>query len=108
LNLILKKYWEEPGGGGAYLYPQHSGGRGRWISEFSEFEAILVYRVSSRMARDTQRNPVSTSRKKKKKKKKNGEIEMSVIVVAVLQICSHINSEDSVHMKQMHYISTTP
>jgi hypothetical protein len=70
LNLILKKYWEEPGGGGAYLYPQHSGGRGRWISEFSEFEAILVYRVSSRMARDTQRNPVSTSRKQHQKKKK--------------------------------------
>jgi hypothetical protein len=41
------------------------GGRGRWISEF---EASLVYRVSSRTARATQRNPVS---KKKKKKKKN-------------------------------------
>jgi hypothetical protein len=32
------------------------GGRGRWISEF---EASLVYRVSSRIARATQRNPVS-------------------------------------------------
>jgi hypothetical protein len=32
------------------------GGRGRWISEF---EASLVYRVSSRTARATQRNPVS-------------------------------------------------
>jgi hypothetical protein len=31
------------------------GGRGRWISEF---EACLVYRVSSRAARATQRNPV--------------------------------------------------
>jgi hypothetical protein len=31
------------------------GGRGRWISEF---EASLVYRVSSRTARATQRNPV--------------------------------------------------
>jgi hypothetical protein len=31
------------------------GGRGRWISEF---EASLVYRVSSRTARTTQRNPV--------------------------------------------------
>jgi hypothetical protein len=36
------------------------GGRGRQISEF---EASLVYRVSSRTARATQRNPV---RKKKK------------------------------------------
>jgi hypothetical protein len=32
------------------------GGRGRWISEFV---ASLVYRVSSRTARATQRNPVS-------------------------------------------------
>jgi hypothetical protein len=32
------------------------GGRGRWISEF---EASLVYRVSSRTARATERNPVS-------------------------------------------------
>jgi hypothetical protein len=32
------------------------GGRGRWISEF---EASLVYRVSSRTARATQRNLVS-------------------------------------------------
>jgi hypothetical protein len=41
------------------------GGRGRWISEF---EASLVYRVSSRTARATQRNPVSKKPKKKKKK----------------------------------------
>jgi hypothetical protein len=32
------------------------GGRGRWIFEF---EARLVYKVSFRTARDTQRNPVS-------------------------------------------------
>jgi hypothetical protein len=32
------------------------GGIGRWISEF---EASLVYRVSSRTARAPQRNPVS-------------------------------------------------
>jgi hypothetical protein len=37
------------------------GGRGRWISEF---EASLVYRVSSRTARPTQRNPVSKKKKK--------------------------------------------
>jgi hypothetical protein len=41
------------------------GGRGKWISEF---EASLVYRVSSRTARATQRNPVSKNQKKKKKK----------------------------------------
>jgi hypothetical protein len=36
----------------------------------SEFEASLVYRVNSRTARDTQRNPVLKNQKKKKKKKK--------------------------------------
>jgi hypothetical protein len=50
------------------------GGRGRWISEF---EASLVYKVSSRTARAIQRNPVSktkqnkqTNKKTKRKKKK--------------------------------------
>jgi hypothetical protein len=42
------------------------GGRGRRISEF---KASLVYKVSSRTARATQRNPVSKKEKKKKKKK---------------------------------------
>ena len=41
------------------------GGRSRRISEF---EASLVYKVSSRTARAIQRNPVSKSQKKKKKK----------------------------------------
>jgi hypothetical protein len=44
---------------------QHVGGRSRWISEF---EASLVYRVSSRTARATQRSPVSKKQKKKKSK----------------------------------------
>ena len=35
--------------------PQHLGGTGRQISEF---EASLVYRVSSRTARAIQRNPI--------------------------------------------------
>jgi hypothetical protein len=43
------------------------GGRGRWISEF---EASLVYRLSSRTARATQRNPVSEKNQKTKTKKK--------------------------------------
>jgi hypothetical protein len=42
----------------------HLGGRGRWISEF---EASLVYRVSSRTAKATQRNPVSKNKNNKKK-----------------------------------------
>jgi hypothetical protein len=40
---------------------QHLGGRGRQISEF---EVSLVYKVSSRTARATQRNPVLKKTKK--------------------------------------------
>jgi hypothetical protein len=43
------------------------GGRGRWISEF---EGSLVYRVSSRTARATQRNSVSKTTTTKKILKK--------------------------------------
>ena len=43
------------------------GGRGKQITEF---QASLVYRLRSRTARATQRNPVSEKTKKKKKKKK--------------------------------------
>jgi hypothetical protein len=43
------------------------GGRGRRISEF---RASLVYRVSSRTARATQRNPILKNQKRKKKERK--------------------------------------
>jgi hypothetical protein len=49
------------------------GGRGR---QFFEFEASLVYKISSRTARAIQRTPVSKNqniKKKKKKKKKKKE-----------------------------------
>jgi hypothetical protein len=62
-----KKTSEEdikPGSGGTCLQSQHLGGKGRWISEF---QASLVYRVSSRTARATQRNPVSKNSPHKKK-----------------------------------------
>jgi hypothetical protein len=49
------------------------GSRGRWISEFW---ASLVYRMISRTARATQRNPVS--KKKKKKKSFFGFFELSI------------------------------
>ena len=42
-------------------------GRQRQV-ELCEFEASLVYRVSSRIARATQRNPVLRKKKKEKKK----------------------------------------
>jgi hypothetical protein len=37
---------------------------------YLEFEASLVYRVSSKTARATQKNPVSKNKNKNKKKKK--------------------------------------
>jgi hypothetical protein len=46
------------------------GGRGRRISEF---QASLVYKVSSRTARDTQRNPVSGEKKWKKQNNNNNK-----------------------------------
>jgi hypothetical protein len=57
---------------------QHWGGRGRQISEF---EASLVYRVSSRTVRATQRNPVL---KKKKKKKTIHQVRL------VLLMCGYV------------------
>jgi hypothetical protein len=48
-----------------YLVPA-LGGRGRQISEF---EDNLVYKVSSRTVRATQRNPVSKKQKTKKQNK---------------------------------------
>jgi hypothetical protein len=61
-------WWHTP------LIPALGGGRGRQISEF---EASLVYKVSSRTARALQRNPVSKNKtnkhpppKKKPKKRR--------------------------------------
>jgi glucan phosphoethanolaminetransferase (alkaline phosphatase superfamily) len=57
------------------------GGRGRQISEF---KANLVYRVSSRTARATQRNPVSkTKQNKRKQKTKNKKQKTKKPVVVV-------------------------
>jgi hypothetical protein len=52
------------GCGGARLWSQHSGGRSRQISEF---EASLVYKVSSRTARAIKRNPVLKNKTKQNK-----------------------------------------
>jgi hypothetical protein len=48
------------------------GGRGRRISEF---KASLVYRVSSRTARVTQRNPASKTKQNKNQNKRERERE---------------------------------
>jgi hypothetical protein len=73
------------------------GGRGRWISEF---EASLGYRMSSRIARATQRNPVlknktkqtnkqtnkknKNTHKKKKRKMKKKAIDIYTMPLAII------------------------
>jgi hypothetical protein len=64
------------------------GGRGRQISEF---EASLVYKVSSRTARALQRNPVSKKKPQKIPKKlkmniKVGKHGATVVSGAILQL----------------------
>jgi hypothetical protein len=61
---MLKVLEKKPGMVVHAFSPSTRGSRGRWISEM---EASLVYKVSSRIARATQRNPVSKNQKKKKK-----------------------------------------
>jgi hypothetical protein len=56
------------------------GGRGRQISEF---EASLVYSVSSRTARAIQRNPVLKNTNKKTKNKKTNEIKFIAVLVYI-------------------------
>jgi hypothetical protein len=68
IKIKLKKRTCKAGCGGALLWSQHLGGRGRRISEF---EAILVYKVSSRTVRAIQRNPVSKKQTKQTNKKKS-------------------------------------
>jgi hypothetical protein len=60
------------------------GGRGRG-RRISEFEASLVYKVSSRTARATQRNPVLKEPKKKKNKKKQKKTKKKLKIVFVHQ-----------------------
>jgi hypothetical protein len=61
---VFKIYLFKPG------VVAHAFNPSTWEAEaggFLEFEASLVYRVSSRTAKATQRNPVSKKAKKKKK-----------------------------------------
>jgi hypothetical protein len=52
------------------------GGRGRQISEF---EASLVYKVSSRTARAIQRNPVSKTKQNKTKQNKTKQKDTKML-----------------------------
>jgi hypothetical protein len=68
------------------------GGSGRRISEF---EASLVYRVSSRTGKATQRNPVSNSHPQKIKTKVQTKKLYTTETVSVFNIVK-------VHMTQCH------
>jgi hypothetical protein len=70
---------------GVVAHTQHLGGRGRQISEL---EASLVYRVSSRTVRATQRNPVSKKQNKTKQNNKqtNKEIQSASLTIGILAL----------------------
>jgi hypothetical protein len=64
------------------------GGRGRQIFEF---EASLIYRVSFRTARATQRNPVSENQKQEKK---NQERETMIRIYSQKKIFNNIKKQN--------------
>ena len=64
----------------ARLLSQPSGVRGRGIAEL---EASLVYSLSSRTARATQRNPVSKNQKEKKRKLTQSKAKGNVLASEV-------------------------
>jgi hypothetical protein len=72
------------------------GGRGRGRGRrISEFQVILVYRVSSRIARATQRNPVSKIKQNKTKHytKQNKTKQKKSNSVVVLYMGRTINTK---------------
>jgi hypothetical protein len=73
-------------------------GRGRWISEF---EASLVYKVSSSTARAIQRNPVSKNKQTNKQTKKNPSSragQMAQVLRALIALPEVLSSIPSNHM----------
>jgi hypothetical protein len=76
------------------------GGRGRQISEF---KVSLVYKVSSRTARATQRNPVLKKKEKKKKVSSSaGEVDQGLRVLAAL--AQYPGSVPSTHVEALSHL----
>jgi hypothetical protein len=67
-------------------WSQHSGGRGRRISEF---EASLVYKVSSRTARATEKPCLKKKTKEKKKKKSSLTPERKAPLISTPMVMCH-------------------
>ena len=59
---------------------------GRQRQRISEFKASLVYKVSSRTARATQKNPVSKKNQKKKRKKEKKKKEKKELFLQRLRV----------------------
>jgi hypothetical protein len=57
------------------------GGRG---GQISEFEASLIYKMSSRAARAIQRNPVSEKKKKERRRKRKPIISVSLFLFQII------------------------
>jgi hypothetical protein len=68
------------------------GGRGRG-RQISEFEASLVYRVSSRTARATQKNPISKDRERER------ERERERVDLVMVSLHNNKNSKAPIHIK---------
>jgi hypothetical protein len=81
------------------------GSRGRQISEF---EASLVYKVSSRTAKATQRNPVSKNQKptkqtnKKKTKQKTKTTKKQKTTNQTICLCAYIRFVGNVYYHHFH------
>jgi hypothetical protein len=77
------------------------GGRGRWISEF---EASLVYKVSSRTARAIERNPVSKKTKKKRVRQYQNTSMISFLKYLYIYICEL--TTDNISLKCLYFLYT--
>jgi hypothetical protein len=86
---VSRAWWPTP------LIPALGLGRGRG-RRISEFEASLVYKVSSRTARAIQRNPVSKNKKTKKQKNSRGH-------TLKLKSISKGRKEEMKRSKKRHY-----
>jgi hypothetical protein len=94
---IDRQWWHTP------LIPALGGlggGRGRRISEF---EASLVYKVSSRTVRAIQSNPVSKKQKNKPKKKGGVYLFVCFLIIAVLGLVEH-----TFHLTVCIFMSSRP